>query len=672
VRISKKGGVASRDLVDDIFERGGSIKDFIKEIPDLSLLSNWHEGREVNVLRVSTWASHNETSSEEILDFMRRVPGVHIKIHHLSLNGQTFGGPELRGLMEYAGRMKVLYIKLIGSFYGRRQEHMDLSADLSEEIGSLREFLRVFGLALHVDAPLGVLSTLRSQGVPVNTASMAAVFGWVGDGSFVRKLTGERDLKFLEDECGLIYDEMNVRDLIMENYSERNIMRYLTSRLEDLSFVTIPDDVMDLLASNCPEEHRIMIEAGLMSVDKRVLEMMDLKTRISSEGVHFAEVDVSALTDKEKMSLIGHIERRVDPRYKSLNLTTTILADVKMLLPFDLMRREFDYSDEGLRETFALTASFLGAPRLMSSLKDLVRMSPDVPSRAVALRNFMAAWFGGSLDGNTRQEDFLKIDGSKSVTLSEEFKVYDRAVLAALTAGLLENQSAARLITAGKSRGEAMAFARRASSQDVDQARDLLQMLGAALVGVAHLRERLSEDASVEERRRLEETVVGYEARVAEVASMDNPAAIHDRLTTLLSAFSKDPVQSLNQSKFRPLEKSGAVSDLGVNLWFPRTRGDLMTLGQRYGWCVGTHSSYGDNVIKRGNILVALCDPAAAASVDSVLALAHFVRRGPGDYYLEQLKGPRNVDLSASYNHRLILRTILDFQKKSEEDVEAA
>ncbi len=674
VRISSKGAVASRVLVDEIFARGGAIEDFIKEIPDLSLLSHWHEGREVIVSRASALSGRGETSTETTLDLMRRTSGVHIKIHTLHL--ESLDGTELRGLMEFAGRMTVLHVKLKGAFYDLLQRLQDPSGDIKddirEEIDSLKEFLRVFGLALHVDAPLPVLSLLKRRGVPVDEASMTRAFGLVADGGFVQAVTSGEDLKFLEDECGLTYGEMTVRGLIKAHYWERHLMRYLAGRLGDLSFVTIPDGDMSGLAARCPEEHRAMTEAGLMSVDGATLEMMDLKNRVVLEGVHFAEVDISDFTDKEKVSLIGHIERRVDPRYRSLNLSAMILTDVKRLLPFELMRREFDYSDEGLRETFALTAGFLSAPRLMSSLKDLLRVSPEVSSRAAALRGFMAAWFSGSSDDSLRQEDLLRVDGSKSVALSEEFKVYDRAVLAALTSGLLEHKAAAGLMTAGRGRGEALAFARRASSQDVSQARDLLEMLGSALASVAHLRERLSEDQSAEERRLLEETVAGYEARVAEVASMDHPAAIHDRLTTLLNAFKKDPVQSLNQAKFRPLERSGAAGDLGVNLWFPRTRGDLMTLGQKYGWCVGTHSSYGDNVIKRGNVLVALCDPAAEASAGSVVALAHFVRRGPGDYYLEQLKGPRNVDVSANYNHRLILRAILDVQKKSEEDVEAA
>jgi hypothetical protein len=140
---------------------------------------------------------------------------------------------------------------------------------------------------------------------------------------------------------------------------------------------------------------------------------------------------------------------------------------------------------------------------------------------------------------------------------------------------------------------------------------------------------------------------------------LDHPTDIHDRLVTIMQAFKKDPSQILGQDRFKPLEKPDATKDLGCALYFPKTRGELVDLGQRYGWCVSTHSSYGDNVIQKGNILVALCRAGEKPHIDTVEALAHFVRRGPGDYYLEQMKGPRNADVSGRYNHRAILQAIL-------------
>jgi lipopolysaccharide export LptBFGC system permease protein LptF len=194
-------------------------------------------------------------------------------------------------------------------------------------------------------------------------------------------------------------------------------------------------------------------------------------------------------------------------------------------------------------------------------------------------------------------------------------------------------------------------------------------MIKSIKSGVNAINERIALLDDEDTKNQLIETKKRVEIRLEEILDMDNISHIHDRLTPILSFLSSDPIRPLGQDKFKALEKkdSKTKEKFGYNLFFPKTIGDLVYLGDNNGWCVNYHRSYADNVINRGNILVGICEEGTDSSKENVIALAHFVNEGKGQYQLEQLKwssrtqkGNRNVDASKSFNYNVIKSIICE------------
>jgi len=122
----------------------------------------------------------------------------------------------------------------------------------------------------------------------------------------------------------------------------------------------------------------------------------------------------------------------------------------------------------------------------------------------------------------------------------------------------------------------------------------------------------------------------------------------------------------LDRTNLRRLRKTEET--LGYKVFFPKTREDLIYLGDQNGWCVNYHKSYGDNVISRGNILIGICEPGTESARENVIALAPFLNEGRGSYQLEQLKwssrrknGNRNVDAARDFDHLKIKSIIVEY-----------
>jgi hypothetical protein len=164
-------------------------------------------------------------------------------------------------------------------------------------------------------------------------------------------------------------------------------------------------------------------------------------------------------------------------------------------------------------------------------------------------------------------------------------------------------------------------------------------------------------------------------AKVKEFAAINDIVDIHDRLVPLLQILETNNKESIRQDRFKELQNSTKmVKKLGHRLYFPKSRGELSELGSKHGWCVGSSQSYGNNVKDKRDVLVGLCDKDKEPSIDSVLALAYYVREGE-DFSLSELKwsirvtGKKNKDAISDFNHEIIRTSLVEHLKEYYEKI---
>lgn len=157
-----------------------------------------------------------------------------------------------------------------------------------------------------------------------------------------------------------------------------------------------------------------------------------------------------------------------------------------------------------------------------------------------------------------------------------------------------------------------------------------------------------------------EEVVQSLEKQLFDIMQIDSAPRCHNRLTYLETFVSKNNAfERLGLDKYYSLESEKFDNYF---LYFPRNRADLVFLGTEHGWCVKNNDSYGDNVIKKGYILVAICEE--RSDINKAVALCNLQRNLDGSLSLEQIRWtkigrPReNMDASKEINYQKIIELV--------------
>lgn len=266
-------------------------------------------------------------------------------------------------------------------------------------------------------------------------------------------------------------------------------------------------------------------------------------------------------------------------------------------------------------------------------------------------------------------EDFISISKNGELSGSNLIEKMDISTIMFLNQAF---DSKMLFFLESKEKSHNISFIKSCSEKEQSYIRDIFQMIESIKNGLACIDGRIESTSSEEELVRLKDAKDRINARLMEVVSLNNAEAIHDRLIPILSFIKSDPLQPLGQDKFKKLENNKTIEEqLGYHLFFPKTREDPIYLGDNNGWCVNYHRHYGDNVISRGNILVGICEKGTSASRENVIALAHYLKQGVSELFLEQSKwstkkkdGQRNVDATRDFKHEDIKSIIVAFIEK--------
>ena len=575
---------------------------------------------------------------------------------------------------------------------------------------------------------------------------VALVMEAIRDGRFLDGLPFTIDIvEFAENELGISRDEPWATFLIYNSlkHGDPKVLAHVIHFASDMLPAMFLDEDR-ITKFNSLKAHKfkaVLMEHGASFISSDRLEEKQLKERVIAEGVHFGNVPARDWTDDAKIRFFKFLERRVDQRFRSLNMETVVLRDVHVISNFEVMSSQFSpLDDQSLAELFALDQKNSTNKFVLDQLRVIARsdraMLPYIASVKVLLKALSPKVVS---QGELTK---IKFTDSKTVTVTQTISANVEGIAA--VAGYLEqaaDMTGVRILKNLK-RDDLQAFFDKFTSasdfQDtVRSVDDIARLLSrrrefiasvvdgsvdrawlegeyrvlsetsekndrwsSAMSEVATVLKSRSAAASDSQRSpdlddpsdlhalvtdpetskilsavvlsNLNQEMATFDDTFARHLDILEPRILHDSIMQLqrdVSALFKNKNMPLGQSHMRPLEKKERTKDLGVSLYFPKTKADLSHMQNLYGWCVGTSQHYGENISKKGNILVCLCPGDEEPSINNALALAHFESQGRGQYRLEQLKGPKNRDMTDHFPHAQILRLISAFiTKRAERD----
>ena len=645
---------SSKKIVDDLFDVGGNLEDFEGKLLDWKTALKEHgEGRSVKVDHITQKGYGSKSVSPE--DVVEIAPYVKVHVNHLEL-GHNWRESEI----ELDGLDTVASINSIST--------PNLKSDtLDSDIKTIKALIANFGIS----APLQLGSSTSDE---ILVELLKSGIDFEGKEEFLNSIaSGELSFESLSVEQ--IDYLANVKGLqitkkvvyaILENVSRHpEKVQWVANRLGNLKGFVLNDDDFDDESERL-NVVKILKDSGATILPANEYNLFVITQEIEAQGINFEPVDISELSSKEKVYLIKFLENKVDPRFASLNLSSLNLDSVEQIGSFDSIKSVYSFDDKDLVTAFEIPSQVASNKKILKSLRDLISATgAGLSFKVQSLKNTVS-----KINPNIELvfSDFIDYSNQTSVEETESFRNISTDIMKVIDNHFSLEQNKV-MILQGKQKAEVLRFLRSASEREDNYIRDTLQMIRNVVNGVDAYKERVKTlketNGPQEEITQLEETIQSVLVRLDEVVVMDDVEHMHDRLVPLLGFIKNDATQPLGLDKFRGLEKSPKFfKENGFRLFFPRTRADLAYLGDNNGWCVNHHASYGDNVIKNGNILVGICQKGAISARENVIALAHYVHEGNGNYYLEQLRwsdkiaGKSNVDATDEFDNALILQYI--------------
>ena len=461
------------------------------------------------------------------------------------------------------------------------------------------------------------------------------------------------------EDLGFVFTKDRATEIVANNLGNKNVLNWILNRVGEIGGIIesteVPDHSVELIK-----------KLGIKILDSGSFFVERTKQSLLSSGKNFEAINFpSTLSNKNKIEIISYIEERIDQRFKRLDLCSGNLDGLEGMWPYELMK-SMSLDDENVLSLFSLTDSI--GKKATASIRDFCKIKGFGFLAKIAILKRVVGSLNPSIEILAR--DLIHITGSSDISESRVINKIDLTSLASIEDEALSDVFFLR----NKDKKHILSFIKSLNGKEPRYLRDISEMINSVKAGVTAIEERIMSLESEEEKAVLIEAKNRIEVRLDEVISVDNAENVHDGLVPILSFIKSDPLQPLGQDKFKKLEISKkSEENLGFRLFFPKTREDLIYLGDANGWCVNYHRHYGDGVVSKGNILVGICERGLEPNRENVIALAHFVNEGRGSYTLEQLKwssrkknGARNVDATSAFDHHKILDEITSFIKKED------
>jgi hypothetical protein len=426
-------------------------------------------------------------------------------------------------------------------------------------------------------------------------------------------------------------------------------------------------------SSNQEDLSEMIKKTGLLPLDEKGIKFLEFQKTILLSGPNFEPIQIKEYSTPEKTSLIKFIEKEVDQNYAKLNLLASNLDNIETLFPYNTMKTIHSLDESDIMSLFCIPKNVSANKKIMKGIQDILTIKSQALAYTVSLYKDAIAAVNSSIELSV--DDFLDFSDQSNVKESDTLRSLSDDVLNLVRERNKSFHGEIAILRNKEKRG-INRFLKTASIYGKNGVKDIFDMIDQTLSGLEDLKVQLTSNQNWTPRQIEDSNVVinGVRNRLEEIATIDEAEGMHDRLVILLQFIQQNESEPMGQDKYIPLENSQAfIKDTGVNVFFPKTKGDLVYLGDENGWCVNYNSSYFEGVQQRGNIMLGLCPADQPAVRENVIALVHFIKNTNGDYRLEQLRwssklkdGKKNEDASSDFNHANILSHVYGYLKEYE------
>lgn len=392
---------------------------------------------------------------------------------------------------------------------------------------------------------------------------------------------------------------------------------------------------------------------------------------ISENPTGFSPIDLSRMGTQEKILIINHAVK-LDPRLGKIGILGMNLENVDTLMNYNEMKDVVSLAHEDLVRILNIPSNLASNKKFMKGVEKFCAINPSVVMKFASIRNSLQEITNGK--DELTLSDALDYSDQSNIFEKPEFTGIHSSNAHVLIFRLRDNPVG---LFKGMSKPEVMRLLRDLGSYKTNFLEDCFRMAIRASNGLEDLKERLKSDLTDEEKASYQSVIDSVARRLSEISEIKDLKHVHERLVVVSDFIKQDAAQPLRQDKYREIEKDQKfIDEFGYPVLFPKTRGELVEMGNQHGWCVNNSPSYGNGVIEDGNILVGICSPGKDPCIETLIALAHFENNG-GNYVLEQLRvsakvGDKFEDASSKYDHKALLSRILKVVREEEKKLKSA
>lgn len=377
----------------------------------------------------------------------------------------------------------------------------------------------------------------------------------------------------------------------------------------------------------------------------------------------FADIDLSDLTHPQVMSLIKcAIEH--DPRMKKI--MSINIQELEILSNYNAMESFLTLDDGAMKRIYNLTDKLGQNRKLIKSLISLTALKPSLPTYFTHLSDLLVEFTGNKAEVT----EVVDIQPDGSALPKPLVTKIDLSALLSLRTLLLNPLALFKNIK----RDQIMGLLKKADAQTY---KDTAEMAKRVFDALESLDDQVANNRNLnsEERADFENTAKGFRAKLSKIAGIIDIDIIHDNLSEMASSIQNDPRRPCNPPYITSIARDKRLkSEVGYNLFFPSTAGDLGAMGSQHGWCVASSSSYIEGVTGNGNVLVGFVPADKPSSVENCVALAHYRRRdvlgGKSEFIMDQLRWSVAVkgsqqNAEADFPHGKVNALIVEYYEKA-------
>lgn len=399
-------------------------------------------------------------------------------------------------------------------------------------------------------------------------------------------------------------------------------------------------------------------------------------TEIFNQGeFQFKSVSIESLSTPNKVRLIDFMEKQVDPRFKSLNLTSKRLDLFLEVSNYEDMKRDILITDEEFYSEFLIPESIRKNKKLLKGIQNLYLLKPNLVTKIRRVRELKEI-----IAPNVELDlsDFLDYSDHNSPVEEEGLSVVQVDAISVVVSSMAQYVNSELNVLRNLDKKSFGRFIRSCSSSYL--VNDTFGMMETILRGVKAQRATVEEiletpkaeraDNWKEEIDTLNTSAEGILKRFNEVSSLDSIRAIHERLVPVLQFIKTNPLEGLGQKKFNHVASVRRFKvEFGYLPMFPTTRGELQEMGKTHGWCVAHYSYYADSVISKGDVIFGLIPKDKEIITENLIALAYFTKNGQS-YELNQIRWSSltgkdtHADASKDFDVRAISNFLKDISER--------